>query len=85
MARRGVVRTVVRVGIRSRARLDMDRFSTRLAASIIEDRHREAAKARRGKAPESQASSVPLASRPARAQRLQALRDLTLLRRLVRR
>ena len=63
----------------------MDRFSTRLAASIIGDRHREAAEARRGEAPESQASSVPPGSRPARAQRLQASSELTLLRLFVRR
>ena len=39
--------TFVHVDIRSGARADMDRFSTRLAASLIEDRHREAAAARR--------------------------------------
>jgi hypothetical protein len=61
----------------------MDRFSTRLAASIIEDRHREAAKARRGKAPASHASSLLLGSRPTEDPRLRAPRELTLLRRLV--
>jgi hypothetical protein len=50
--------------ISQRMGLDMDRFSTRLASSIVADRQQEAAEARRAAGAVS-ATGAPSAARPA--------------------